>query len=182
MEDDDDGDYESMEMVPAMPINDAQETVENEDTKPMADDNDEEEEEEEEKEKEEEQTKIVPPVVTASVIPVSAVRRHAGKSIGGKSNMAMKIANRHRKQQHASKSLLDGITKPAIRRLARRSGVKRIAGDVYEGLRKHLDVFMNDVARDAVITMQHKKVTTCTTDILRYVLERSGNTIYGYGH
>jgi histone H4 len=29
---------------------------------------------------------------------------------------------------------IEGITKPAIRRLARRGGVKRISGLIYEGL------------------------------------------------
>ncbi|KAG0437584.1 hypothetical protein HPB47_017376, partial [Ixodes persulcatus] len=44
----------------------------------------------------------------------------------------------------------DGITKPAIRRLARRGGVKRISGVIYEETRGVLKVFLENVIRDAV--------------------------------
>jgi hypothetical protein len=40
-------------------------------------------------------------------------------------------AKRHRK---VLRDNIQGITKPAIRRLARRGGVKRISGLIYEGL------------------------------------------------
>ncbi|RZF36016.1 hypothetical protein LSTR_LSTR005832 [Laodelphax striatellus] len=45
---------------------------------------------------------------------------------------------------------IQGITKPAIRRLARRGGVKRISGLIYEETRGVLKVFLKNVIRDAV--------------------------------
>ena len=42
---------------------------------------------------------------------------------------------------------LQGITKPAIRRLARRGGVKRISGLIYEETRGVLKVFLENVIR-----------------------------------
>lgn len=42
---------------------------------------------------------------------------------------------------------LAGITKPAIRRLARRGGVKRISGLIYEETRGVLKVFLESVSR-----------------------------------
>ena len=40
-----------------------------------------------------------------------------------------------------------GITKPAIRRLARRGGVKRISGLIYEETRGVLKIFLENVCR-----------------------------------
>ena len=45
---------------------------------------------------------------------------------------------------------IQGITKPAIRRLARRGGVKRISGLIYGETRGVLKVFLENVIRDAV--------------------------------
>ena len=42
-------------------------------------------------------------------------------------------------------SLPIGITKPAIRRLARRGGVKRISGLIYEETRGVLKIFLENV-------------------------------------
>ena len=43
-------------------------------------------------------------------------------------------------------SCLLGITKPAIRRLARRGGVKRISGLIYEETRGVLKIFLENVS------------------------------------
>ena len=51
-----------------------------------------------------------------------------GRGKGGK-GLGKGGAKRHRKVLRAN---IQGITKPAIRRLARRGGVKRISGLVYE--------------------------------------------------
>ena len=40
----------------------------------------------------------------------------------------------------------EGITKPAIRRLARRGGVKRISGLIYEETRGVLKIFLENVS------------------------------------
>ncbi|GBP89473.1 Histone H4 type VIII [Eumeta japonica] len=52
---------------------------------------------------------------------------------------------------------IQGITKPAIRRLARRGGVKRISGLIYEETRGVLKVFLENVIRDAVTYTEHAK-------------------------
>merc|ERR1712046_177566 len=44
-----------------------------------------------------------------------------------------------------------GITKPAIRRLARRGGVKRISSYIYEETRAVLRSFLENVVRDSVV-------------------------------
>lgn len=45
-----------------------------------------------------------------------------------------------------------GITKPAIRRLARRGGVKRISGLIYEETRAVLKVFLENVRRFSLLS------------------------------
>lgn len=54
-----------------------------------------------------------------------------GRGKGGK-GLGKGGAKRHRK---VLRDNIQGITKPAIRRLARRGGVKRISGLVYEEVR-----------------------------------------------
>lgn len=86
-------------------------------------------------------------------------------------------ALRHRKILRDS---IQGITKPAIRRLARRGGVKRISGLVYEETRGVLKVFLENVIRDAVIYTEHAKRNTVTALDVVYALKRQGRTLYGY--
>ncbi|KAF0313825.1 Histone H4 [Amphibalanus amphitrite] len=77
--------------------------------------------------------------------------------------------------------LPQGITKPAIRRLARRGGVKRISGLIYEETRGVLKVFLENVIRDAVTYTEHAKRKTVTAMDVVYALKRQGRTLYGFG-
>jgi histone H4 len=82
-------------------------------------------------------------------------------------------AKRHRK---ILRDNIQGITKPvshvasllsfrslkqttpqAIRRLARRGGVKRISGLIYEETRGVLKIFLENVIRDSVTYTEHAK-------------------------
>uniref|UniRef100_A0A8C7JQ13 Histone H4 n=1 Tax=Oncorhynchus kisutch TaxID=8019 RepID=A0A8C7JQ13_ONCKI len=76
---------------------------------------------------------------------------------------------------------IQGITKPAIRRLARRGGVKRISGLIYEETRGVLKVFLENVIRDAVTYTEHAKRKTVTAIDVVYALKRQGRTLYGFG-
>jgi len=76
---------------------------------------------------------------------------------------------------------IQGITKPAIRRLARRGGVKRISGLIYEETRGVLKVFLENVIRDAVTYTEHAKRKTVTAMDVVYALKRQGRTLYGFG-
>ena len=76
---------------------------------------------------------------------------------------------------------IEGITKPAIRRLARRGGVKRISGLIYEETRGVLKVFLEGVIRDAVTYTEHAKRKTVTSLDVVYALKRQGKTLYGFG-
>ena len=87
-------------------------------------------------------------------------------------------AKRHRK---ILRDNIQGITKPAIRRLARRGGVKRISAMIYEETRTVLKSFLEGVIRDAVTYTEHAKRKTVTSLDVVYALKRQGRTLYGFG-
>ena len=76
---------------------------------------------------------------------------------------------------------IQGITKPAIRRLARRGGVKRISGMMYEETRTVLKTFLGNCIRDAVTYTEHGRRKTVTALDVVYALKRQGKTLYGFG-
>ncbi|XP_037303231.1 histone H3-like [Manduca sexta] len=97
-----------------------------------------------------------------------------GRGKGGK-GLGKGGAKRHRK---VLRDNIQGITKPAIRRLARRGGVKRISGLIYEETRGVLKVFLENVIRDAVTYTEHAKRKTVTAMDVVYALKRQGRTLY----
>lgn len=107
----------------------------------------------------------------SGVIPNFA-RSHGGYGLG-KGPM-----KRHRK---VLRDNIMGITKPAIRRLARRGGVKRISGLLYEETRSILKMWMEDVLRDAITYTEHARRKTVTAMDIVYALKRRGHTLYGFG-
>jgi histone H3/H4 len=72
-------------------------------------------------------------------------------SIRSQPSPAKASISRQRTEQAVDELISAGITKPAIRRLARRGGVKRISGLIYEETRGVLKVFLESVIRDAVV-------------------------------
>ncbi|XP_063984467.1 histone H4, major-like [Diachasmimorpha longicaudata] len=72
------------------------------------------------------------------------------------------------------------LTKPTIRRLARRGGVKRISGGIYDLVRQILRTFLETVIADAVIYTEHAKRKTVTAPDVVYALKRRGRAIYGF--
>ena len=99
----------------------------------------------------------------------------SGKGKGGKGKGA---AKRHQK---VLKDNIQGITKPAIRRLARRGGVKRISGLMYEETRGVLKSFLENVVKDSVTYTEHARRKTVTALDVVYALKRQGKTLYGFG-
>ena len=95
----------------------------------------------------------------------------------GAQGMGKGGAIRHRK---LLKDNVQGVTKPAIRRLARRGGVKRISGTIYDESRGVLKVFMENVIRDAVTYTEHGRRKTVTAMDVVYALKRQGRALYGF--
>ncbi len=101
-----------------------------------------------------------------------------GKGGLGKGGLGKGGAKRHRK---VLRDNIQGITKPAIRRLARRGGVKRISGLIYEEIRGVLKVFLVHILHDSTTYTEHAKRKTVTAMDVVYALKRQGRTLYGFG-
>uniref|UniRef100_H2Z7H3 Histone H4 n=1 Tax=Ciona savignyi TaxID=51511 RepID=H2Z7H3_CIOSA len=110
-------------------------------------------------------------------LSITKSSKMSGRGKGGK-GLGKGGAKRHRK---VLRDNIQGITKPAIRRLARRGGVKRISGLIYEETRGVLKVFLENVIRDAVTYTEHAKRKTVTALDVVYALKRQGRTLYGFG-
>ena len=110
----------------------------------------------------------------------------AARANGHNPNLVAPAPARYRRRRNSNrgpngKHPIEGITKGDIRRLARRGGVKRLAGIVYEEVRGVLKVFLENVIRDAVVfTAYAKRKTTTAMDVV-HALRRQGRTLYGYG-
>ena len=77
--------------------------------------------------------------------------------------------------------VLQGVTKPAIRRLARRGGVIRISGLIYPVVRQTLKTYLENTIRDAVTYTDHAKRKTVTVTDVVLALRRGGKQLYGFG-
>lgn len=104
-----------------------------------------------------------------------------GRGKGGKGKGMGKIGGKSKRHRRVVKENIQGITKPAIRRLARRGGVKRISGLIYDETRSVLKVFLENVVRDAVTYTEHARRKTVTALDVVYALKRQGRTLYGFG-
>ena len=93
-----------------------------------------------------------------------------GKGKSGGKGYGKVGAKRHAKKQIRETIL--GVTKPAIRRLARRGGVKRISALIYDEARNVLKGFLEGVVRDAVTYTEHAKRKTVTALDVVYALKR----------
>jgi histone H4 len=86
-------------------------------------------------------------------------------------------AKRCRKQ---TKVVCTKISDASIRKLARRGGVKRISGLVYEMTREILKKFLTSVLRDSVLyTESAKRKTVSAMDIVM-ALKKQGRHLYGF--
>ena len=86
-----------------------------------------------------------------------------------------------KKKRKIITNLKIGISNRAIRRLARRGGVKRISELIYEETKSILKSYLEKVLKDAIIYTEHAKRKTVTSLDVIYALKRQGKSLYGYG-
>ena len=99
-------------------------------------------------------------------------RGKGGKSLGTKKGGKRFIKGR--------KGNIEGITKPSIKRLARRGGVKRISGEIYEQSRKVITLFLQNVIKDAITYTDYCKRKTVTALDVVYALKRQQMSLHGF--
>ena len=101
-----------------------------------------------------------------------------GKTHGKLGPFGYGTSKRHCK---SIKENIMGISKPAIRRLARRGGVKRISSLIYDEARSVLKIFLEQIIRDSVTYTEHSKRKTVTALDVVYALKKNGRSMYGFG-
>lgn len=87
-----------------------------------------------------------------------------------------------KKTRAQAKDPLLGVTKPAIRRLARRGGVKRISGLMYQESRGVLKKFLYKTVHDAIAYAEHSRRQTVRSADVLHALTRAGRGMYGVDH
>ena len=110
-----------------------------------------------------------------SSIPSSGKGAYRGK--GGKGG---KFAGKAKRFGKDKVDPITGITKPAIRRLCRRGGIKRIGGLMYEESRAILKAWLENVVRDGLTYAEHARRKTMIAADIVYALKRQGQTLYGF--
>lgn len=87
-----------------------------------------------------------------------------------------------KRHQHFLRDNIHGITRPSIRRLARRAGIKHVSGLLYSEARATMRGFMTAILRDALAYTEHSMRKTLTTSDIIHALQRQGQTLYGFGN
>ncbi|KAI0171750.1 histone-fold-containing protein [Hypoxylon sp. FL1284] len=98
-------------------------------------------------------------------------RGPGSRGLGGKG------IKRHRK---ILRDNILGITKPAVRRLARRGGVKRISAHIYDEARAAVKARLEEIIRDCVVYTEYRQRKTVTTNDVLHALRRQGRPVYGF--
>ncbi|KAK2036670.1 histone H4 [Colletotrichum somersetense] len=123
----------------------------------------------------------MPPMIPSRGGPSGAKRGTASKvPTGGKGKTVLHGAAGAKRHRKIIKDCIRGITKPAIRRLARRGGVKRISAMIYDDARSALDAWLRSVLRDCVTYTEHRGAKTVTIYDVLHALRRKGTPIYGF--
>ncbi|KAJ7152094.1 histone cluster 1, H4d [Mycena filopes] len=87
------------------------------------------------------------------------------------------------RRRRISRHSLPGIgvgNKPTIKRLARRGGVKRMAGFIYEETRGCFFPYVQALVQASVVYAENSYRTTITAADVTHALRRSGRTLYGF--
>ena len=123
-------------------------------------------------------TTAAPPATTATIRPAQFTG--TGRKRLGMKHPAGRVLGGMKRHNRILRDNIQGITKPAIRRLARRGGVKRMSGLVYTEARDVLRTWLSLIVRDAITYTEHaRRRTVAHMDVL-YSLKKNGTTLYGF--
>ena len=118
----------------------------------------------------------------ASGPTASNLHHQAGEIV---QDVLARVRARHRPRRHPARTpemTLQGINKQSIRRLARRGGVARLSGLMYEETRGVLKTYLENAIKDAVTYTDHARRKTVTAADVVHALRRQGRVLYGFDH
>uniref|UniRef100_A0A914Q7L5 Histone H4 n=1 Tax=Panagrolaimus davidi TaxID=227884 RepID=A0A914Q7L5_9BILA len=126
------------------------------------------------------QPEALPDASNKDPLPLSFT---ALRTIGRKSIESPKMVQhlKGRKIMRRKKTEIDGnsgMSLPAIKRLARRAGVKRISSEIDKEARQALKDFVASVMKDAIILTVYAKRNTVTVMDVIYALKKRGTPLY----
>eukprot|EP00434_Breviolum_minutum_P000461 symbB.v1.2.000396.t1/scaffold30.1/size407774/12 len=75
---------------------------------------------------------------------------------------------------------LKGISRPDLRRLARRAGVQRMSAAINDEMRDALYIFLKKTLSDVVVYVEHAKRKTAMPYDVVLSLRRTGRSLFGY--
>lgn len=75
-----------------------------------------------------------------------------------------------------------GLTRPSIRRLARRGGVKRLSADVYDHMREICKIYLENILQRTIIYTEHARRKTISVLDIIYALKCVGYPLYGFNN
>ena len=81
------------------------------------------------------------------------------------------------KHRKVLRNNIQGVTAPAIRRLAHTAGVKKISGLIYEEIRGVLKIYLEKVIKDVVTYTEHARRKTVTVTDVTAALAHQGRPI-----
>ncbi|KAF2873418.1 histone-fold-containing protein [Massariosphaeria phaeospora] len=121
--------------------------------------------------------------VTASAAgsPSASRATQLGLGLGaGKGGIGLGKGKSLKRHKKIARDTIQGITKGDIRRLARRGGIKRISGLVYDEMRIVLKQRLERILKDCIAVVEYSGRKTVTTTDVIFTLNRIGTPIYGF--
>jgi len=124
-----------------------------------------------------------------SIRPPLGAKGLTGSQAGGKGKtrpgpggkgMAVGTGPMGRRHRKIMRDTISAISKGDIRRLARRGGVKRMSGAVYDEMRTAIKDHLQTILRDVCIYVEHSNRKTATVTDVIFALSRIGRPIYGF--
>lgn len=85
------------------------------------------------------------------------------------------------RKEETIRTVNENLRKPALRRIARRAGIKRISGNYYDVIRKIAVKKIAIILHDAMTFMEYANRKTVTPDDIVRSSKRRGMILYGYG-
>ncbi|PSN62203.1 histone-fold-containing protein [Corynespora cassiicola Philippines] len=98
----------------------------------------------------------------------------------GKGAVGLGKGKGFKRHKRVPRDSIRGVTKGDIKRLARRGGIKRISGMIYDDVRQVMKERLENILRQCVAIVDLSGRKTVTVRDIIFTLNRFGQPVYGY--